>query len=669
MANYREDILDIELENGNMHRNFMRHTIGSGDAMANKFGVRVFRNGNPEQLSGACKGYFIRADGATIPINGSINGNVAFVTLTDTCYEVEGVFALAIKVVNGGEKVTLRIVDGMVSRTSTDITADPGELIINVEELIMEIDAAVASIPADYADLSNAWNYHVPNPRNFIDPGYFEFNKTWGEIVGISSAFNFADETGSACCRIMIPVRQGDKLYVGQGAYDEENESQALFATFFWDTNLKFIKRVNYTNEMTVTDDGYASVMCYAVTDRYDITRRKYYANINRFYGYDDSAITESMQKQTEGYAPIQMTIQKGYYDDGVFFSNNDYQTAMIPVTPGEEYKVSCFLLGESLLPCAYFYNSNMEVIGNTGGITEDTQFINEAVKIPANCAYMNVHNYAYGPTDGPALYGLQVVKKSYGTISKPLAGKQIVVFGDSITYVPARWRKQFFDITGAVQAVCLSYPGAHLANYQSTVLDGNFNTDADGNIHNVVCNQVYYFLQHKDTDYADIEPDIFIIAAGTNDGGGASDYAESTDINVYNDNTQYTGSWYDEDTVDMTKFDGAMRWIHTKLKKAYPNAKIVFCSPIQKTVDYDYDILNVVVAKEKKMERVAGKLADSLVKAGTQSGITGEFDSAYAEGLYFVDGLHPNEYGGKVLGTFYANEITRLFTTGRIYE
>ena len=31
MANYKEDIVSIDLENGNIHRSFLRHSIGEGD--------------------------------------------------------------------------------------------------------------------------------------------------------------------------------------------------------------------------------------------------------------------------------------------------------------------------------------------------------------------------------------------------------------------------------------------------------------------------------------------------------------------------------------------------------------------------------------------------------------------------------------------------------------
>lgn len=647
----------------------LQGNVFSQDNQGNLIGVHVFEDGDPATLSGTVTAYVVRADGATVPVNGVLSGNTCYAILDSACYEVEGTLSIVIKLAGGGSTTTLCAVVAYVYKSVTDTAVDPGTIIPSIEDLIEAIDEAVASIPSDYSDLSNAWNYHNPDPRNYIDSGYVAFNKTWNEVVGTSSPFTFSDETGSACCRILIPVRQGDTLYVGQEVYDTGLSSQNLFATFFWDTNMKFIKRVNYTNVMTVTDDGFASVLLYGVSDRYDIIRRKYYANVNTFYGYNDHALTDSMLAQTDGFAPVDYTIEAGYYTNGVFYPNADYQAVMLPVITGEKYKISCFLLGASQWACAYFYDSQMNVIGNTGTKSVDYHYINEEIEIPAKCAFLNVHNYAYGPTNGPARYKLQILKKSHAVETKPLAGKQVVVFGDSITYVPSRWRDTFFEITGAVPSLCLSYPGAHLASYPITVIDGNFNTDADNNIHNVVCNQVYYFLSRKDTDYADIDPDIFIISAGTNDGGTASDYAESTDVNVYNDNTQYTSGWYDVDTISTTTFDGAMRWIHTKLLTAFPNAKIIFCSPIQKAVEYDYDIINVVVAKEKKMERVAGKLADLVVKAGTQSGITGEFDSAYSAGRFFTDGLHPNAYGGKVLGTFYANAVTKLFVSGHTYE
>ena len=154
MAIYHEDIVDIELNNGSIHRSFLSHTIGAGDALANRFGVRVFRNGAAEDIGGTCMGLFVRADGTTVTIaSGTVSGNMAYVTLPEACYAVEGQFALAIKCQGSGVTGTLRIVDGVVSRTSTDALVDPGTVITGIEELIAMIGTAIESIPEDYSAL------------------------------------------------------------------------------------------------------------------------------------------------------------------------------------------------------------------------------------------------------------------------------------------------------------------------------------------------------------------------------------------------------------------------------------------------------------------------------------------------------------------------------------
>ena len=105
MAIYKEDIASIELTTGNIHRSFMNRTIGSGDNKADRFGIRVFREGNAVSLSGVTvQGVFMPPQGDPIAITGStytsISGNVALVTLPQACYNYEGMFTLAIKLVS-----------------------------------------------------------------------------------------------------------------------------------------------------------------------------------------------------------------------------------------------------------------------------------------------------------------------------------------------------------------------------------------------------------------------------------------------------------------------------------------------------------------------------------------------------------------------------------------
>lgn len=152
MANYREDIVNIDLECGTLHRSFLKRSIGQGDVQANRFGIRVFRNGAPENITGSCIGLFVRADGETVPIeNGVVSGNTAYITLTEACCAVEGVFRLAIKIQGDGITGTMRIVDGMVDLTSTDSYVDPGTVIPSIEALLAAMNQAADSLPPDYS--------------------------------------------------------------------------------------------------------------------------------------------------------------------------------------------------------------------------------------------------------------------------------------------------------------------------------------------------------------------------------------------------------------------------------------------------------------------------------------------------------------------------------------
>lgn len=158
MAIYKEDIIDVELTGGRIHRSFMSHSIGKGDEMANRFGVRIIRDGEPVDLNGStCAGYFIRSTGDTVPITGAVTGNKAWVELPAACYAYEGQFSLAIKLTGNNVTGTMRIVDGVVMNTSTDTAVDPGGIIPSVEAMIEAINNAVESIPAEYSGFENAF--------------------------------------------------------------------------------------------------------------------------------------------------------------------------------------------------------------------------------------------------------------------------------------------------------------------------------------------------------------------------------------------------------------------------------------------------------------------------------------------------------------------------------
>ena len=164
MAHYKSDIVDVNLETGTIFRSFLNHTIGLKDDDADRFGIRAFRDGVPQDLTGAsCQAFFMAPDGTPIALTsyGTISGNVAYVTLPPACYDVEGQFTLAIKIVGGGVTSTVRIVDGVVSQTGVTGAVTPTGAVPTYQEILAQFDAMVAatnaansSIAPLYADLT-----------------------------------------------------------------------------------------------------------------------------------------------------------------------------------------------------------------------------------------------------------------------------------------------------------------------------------------------------------------------------------------------------------------------------------------------------------------------------------------------------------------------------------
>ena len=113
MAVYKADILDIELNTGNIARSFLCHNIGKDDTKADRFGVRVYRDGEAVSLSGcSIQGYMMRPNGTNLAITGSdtgVSGNEAWVDLPQAAYDYEGQFCLALKLIGGGVTGTVRI--------------------------------------------------------------------------------------------------------------------------------------------------------------------------------------------------------------------------------------------------------------------------------------------------------------------------------------------------------------------------------------------------------------------------------------------------------------------------------------------------------------------------------------------------------------------------------
>ncbi len=154
-----------------------------GDANSLRVGAQVTDGGAYTALGGSCVGKVIRADGATVPLTGTISGNLAYVVLDQTCCAVEGPVEVSVIWVSGGNKTTLLKAYGIIVRTETGNAIQPSTPIPDLTELLAEIDemraatadaqAAAAGALANFAGaFSDATAYTAGQYVTYTD-GYF----------------------------------------------------------------------------------------------------------------------------------------------------------------------------------------------------------------------------------------------------------------------------------------------------------------------------------------------------------------------------------------------------------------------------------------------------------------------------------------------------------------
>ena len=234
MAVYKRDIVDINLETGNIHRSFLKHSIGYMDQKADHFGIRAYRDGVPVDLTGvSVQGVFMPPQGSPIAITSGniVNFNEAEVVLPQACYNYDGQFTLAIKLVDSTNSVTgtMRIVDGMVDNTHASGTVAPTEAVPTYQEIIAVYEDLVDALAdvADYAEnfapafaagtANAAGSYVMYEGDLYLLPDGHTANTTWanttktqvtagGEMVKLAqadsdlkSALTFQSKSNVSC--------------------------------------------------------------------------------------------------------------------------------------------------------------------------------------------------------------------------------------------------------------------------------------------------------------------------------------------------------------------------------------------------------------------------------------------------------------------------------------
>lgn len=183
----------------------------TGDKLANRIGVRLKNGAQPYTPDGSCRGYVLRADGATVPIvNGVVNGNEMYIDLPEAAYAVQGSVVISIVCVTSTAITTVFLGSGSVNRSQTDVVIDPGTVIDDISTLIQEIETAVASIPEDYSTLSG-----MADALTHVD---LSISGKYIASTGVETA------NSDYSCTDYIPVNSDsvlilDGFWTGTGAY------------------------------------------------------------------------------------------------------------------------------------------------------------------------------------------------------------------------------------------------------------------------------------------------------------------------------------------------------------------------------------------------------------------------------------------------------------------
>lgn len=81
-----------------------------------------------DALTGTVSAFFIRADGVTVLISGSLANGTAVIDLPPECYAVPGKFTLTIFVTSGTERICIYAAEATVCAASSDVVITPNSV-------------------------------------------------------------------------------------------------------------------------------------------------------------------------------------------------------------------------------------------------------------------------------------------------------------------------------------------------------------------------------------------------------------------------------------------------------------------------------------------------------------------------------------------------------------
>jgi hypothetical protein len=265
------------------------------------------------------------------------------------------------------------------------------------------------------------------------------------------------------------------------------------------------------------------------------------------------------------------------------------------------------------------------------------------------------------------------------GLVDNNAKGCVFMSLGDSIT-TEGYYIEKLRQLLKPSRFFNLAVAGATWADRSGTSsYDGNPLFQGDAN-QNVMGNQVQKIIDNPET--YNVDPDIIIMAAGTNDGlpvsADKSDYEMRVDVDSHFNSNSTTPIQVTEPTFDDSDtfkehrktIAGAMRYCVLKLQQMYPKARIYILTPIQGSYNPNKDYVTQIEVKQRYITEVAKHLATPVIHVGEECGINRDFEygGTYWKSEYdpqsknggrdLVDGLHPNTNGGWKMANYIYRKI-----------
>lgn len=197
---------------------YLDGNLFSQDNQGNQINITVFDNGEPATLGGSVTANVLLSDGSTVPATGgTITGNVVSITLPAAAYAVPGLASIIVKLTADGVITTIAAVVANVYQSSTDTVIDPGTIIPSIQDLIDDIETAVASIPADYSSLWTSLAPAFSSSTSYVAGQYVTYNGSLYRFSTVhSGSWSSSDVTAVNIGSDLFDLKNASLKVIGQ---------------------------------------------------------------------------------------------------------------------------------------------------------------------------------------------------------------------------------------------------------------------------------------------------------------------------------------------------------------------------------------------------------------------------------------------------------------------